>query len=152
MKKNESNKKESKPPQIEDTQTLTIKYSFFKEQAEVAVKELQRLDMVKNDFLAAKETLEGITKARKGDKVLLPIGGNSYVNMTIDEPNDVLVGVGAGTVLNKSTGDALKAVNEELDDLEKRAKELIQNIKFSENELAKVAPLLQKMQQQQPQK
>ena len=126
--KKENNKTENKPKQVEDAQTLSIKYSFFKEQAEVATQELQRLDMVKNDFMGAKETLEGINKAKKGDKVLLPIGGNAYINMTIDEPDGVLVGVGAGTVLNKSTKDALKAVDNELEILGKRAKELVQNI------------------------
>ncbi|MFH1786658.1 MAG: prefoldin subunit alpha [archaeon] len=151
MKKRKEKQKPEQRAQAspEGPQELAIRYSFFKEQGEIALNELQRLASVRNDFLASKETIEGIRTAQKGDKVLLPIGGNAYVRAIVDSNDEVLLGVGAGTVLNKPVDDAIKVMDKELEVLRKRENELVSNIKFSEEQIKEILPKLEKYRPQQ---
>jgi prefoldin alpha subunit len=80
-----------------------------------------RLDIVRaaiNEVTLAHTTLEGLTKLQNGDDTLVPVGGGSYVRMKIADSRKLVMGVGAGTAIEKdvpSCIDELKLRIQELD-------------------------------------
>ncbi len=140
-----SPKKQSKSR--EDEQGIAMKYSFFKQQAETAVKELDSLNMAIADLATAKIVLEDVKKAKEGEDVLIPIGGNAFINVSVKDVKKVLVGVGADVVMQKPIEEALDTLNENLDKLGKREKTVIDQVQSAEKELQKLAPDVKKIQE-----
>jgi len=124
-----------------------MKYSFFKQQAETAVKELDSLNMAIADLATAKIVLEDVKKAKEGEDVLIPIGGNAFINVSVKDVKKVLVGVGADVVMQKPIEEALDTLNENLDKLGKREKTVIDQVQSAEKELQKLAPDVKKIQE-----
>jgi prefoldin alpha subunit len=80
-----------------------------------------RLDIVRtaiNEVALAHATLEGLTKLQDGDDTLVPVGAGSYIRMKIADSKKLVMGIGAGTALEKdvpSSIDELKGRVQELD-------------------------------------
>ena len=138
-----------KKPKAKDTpQEIALRYNFFKAQTEQDIQELRNLGLIKNDHLVAKATLENIKNIKEGNELLLPLGGNVFVNATISSVSDVFMDVGSNVILKKSAADAISKLTELLEELSKREKDLVSNIKFYENEMQDLMPKIQAIQQQ----
>jgi len=80
-----------------------------------------RLDIVRaaiSEVTLAHATLEGLTKLQDGDDTLVPVGAGSYVRMKIADSKKLVMGIGAGTAMEKdvvSSIDELKSRIMELD-------------------------------------
>jgi len=146
-KKTETATAEKKPKKVDTPEELAIRYNFFKSQAEHDLQELQKLELVKNDHLVAKATLSSIQQVEKDNDLLLPIGGNVFVNGTLSDPENVLMEIGSGVAVRKSVPDAIAKLDSLLEELANREKELASNIKFYENEIQEMLPKIQKYQE-----
>jgi prefoldin alpha subunit len=80
-----------------------------------------RLNMVGaaiNEVTLAHATLEGLTRLQDGDDTLVPVGAGSYVRMRIADSKKLIMGVGAGTAIEKDVPgsiDELKVRIQEMD-------------------------------------
>lgn len=81
-----------------------------------------RLDIVRaatNEISLAHSTLEGLKKLQEGDAVLVPVGAGSYIRMTIADSKKLVMGVGAGTALEKDVESSVQELNSRLQELDK---------------------------------
>ncbi len=79
-------------------------YSIIGNSMNVALRELQELN-------SAQKTLESMETV-SGKETLTSIGGDFYVTSMVADPNKVIVGVGAGVLVEKNIDDAKLYVSE----------------------------------------
>ena len=77
--------------------------------------------------------------------VLFPIGGGTYVDAQAKKTSTVLFDVGAGIVIEKPSEDAIKKIQERIEDLQRtqeRIASMIQQIQSEASELSEKAQRL----------
>jgi len=82
----------------------------------------QRISMVNatlTDLAYANATLDGLEKEKENAEMIVPIGGSSYVQVKLVNPDKVIVGLGAGVSVEKTLTDAKTTLKERLVELEK---------------------------------
>jgi prefoldin alpha subunit len=77
------------------------------------------LNAVAQDLTYANMTLESLEKEKENSEILVPIGGTSYIRTKLDNPNQIIVGVGAGVSVEKTRQEAKDIINKRLEDLQK---------------------------------
>jgi len=87
---------------------------------------LNVLNAFHNELQMADNTLEGLTGGEGDLRVLVPLGGGSYVNALIEDPEKVLVGVGAGVSIEKDRKEAIQSLKEQQNQIES-ARQSLQN-------------------------
>lgn len=72
----------------------------------------------------ARATLEALQGMRRGEEVLLPVGGGNFVRASLADEGKVLSSVGSGYSVEGPVGDALRRVEASLAALREAAKRL----------------------------
>ena len=83
----------------------------------------QRLELVQaylNNFRAGLMVLEEIEEKKEGEEMLMNVGGSIFVQAKLLDPANVTRSIGSGVRIVQSVEDAKKAVQEQIDDLEKQ--------------------------------
>jgi prefoldin alpha subunit len=94
----------------------------FRAQLESIAQNQQLVQMSLEELGRAKETLSQYQKAKQGDELLVPIGGNSFVFARVGDNAKAIVGIGTGISVEKSMDEAIKTMDD-------RAAELIESMK-----------------------
>jgi prefoldin alpha subunit len=115
----------------EITRNLTL-LEYYKQQLESIDMQLQYLQSTLADYQRAKITVEQLHMVDENSEILIPIGAGTFVNGSLKNASNVLIGVGAGIVIEKP-------VNQTVVKLEERIKRIQEN-------LEKMASLGQKIQ------
>jgi prefoldin alpha subunit len=90
-----------------------------------------RLDIVRNainEVSLAHATLEGLTKLQEGDDTLVPIGGGSYVRMKIADSKKLVMGIGAGTAMEKDVVGSIEELKARVQELDKARNSIQQQL------------------------
>lgn len=99
----------------QEAQQLVAKHNAYQSHAESISQQIQSLQMSILDCDRAIQTLDGIAGGPKD--TMIPIGSGSFVYATINEPDKVVVGVGAGISAEKKTEDAKDILSNRKDKL-----------------------------------
>jgi len=81
-----------------------------------------RIDVIAaalSETLTAIQTLEGAKGRPEGTDALLPIGSGSFIKSKISNPEVIMIGVGAGVVVEKSVDDSIKDLRLRSSELER---------------------------------
>ncbi len=90
-----------------------------------------RLDIVRNaigEVTLAHATLEGLTKLQEGDDALVPVGAGSYVRMKIADSKKLVMGIGAGTAMEKDIPSSIDDLKSRIMELEKARNSIQQQL------------------------
>ena len=108
----------------EITRNLTL-IEYFKQQLESIEMQLQYLQSTLVEYQRAKMTVEHLSAVDDNSDILLPIGAGTFVNASLKNASNVLIGVGAGIVIEKTVDEALGKLDERMqriqENLEKMA-------------------------------
>jgi len=115
----------------EQLNSLEMQYSYL--QAAIA------------DYTKAKMTLEQLSKTDDGTDVLLPIGGSTFINATAKNTSKVLFDIGGGVVAEKTSDDAIKKIDERIENLQKTQERLSSMAQQIQTEAAEVSDKAQKL-------
>ena len=81
-----------------------------------------RLDIVTGalaETQTAKSTLEGTKTSGKNAQMLIPIGSGSFVKAKLEDPEHIIIGVGAGVCLEKTFDDSIRDLSLRSSELDK---------------------------------
>jgi prefoldin alpha subunit len=92
---------------------------YFEQTAETLQQRLSMLNAALSDLSYANMTLEGIEKEKENAEMLVPIGGGSYINVKLANPEKVIVGMGAGVNIEKTLPEAKSIVKQRIEELQK---------------------------------
>ena len=95
------------------TKNLTL-IEYYKQQLESIEMQLQYLQSTLMDYQRAKMTVEHLSAVDENSDILIPVGAGTFVNGSLKNASNVLIGVGAGVVLEKSGDDAVKKLDERI--------------------------------------
>jgi prefoldin alpha subunit len=82
----------------------------------------QRLQVVLasvSELRVAKQSLDDLKTVKKGSNLLVPVGGATFINASLGDLDKVVMGIGSDVSVEMSLEDALKDVNERLEEMEK---------------------------------
>jgi prefoldin alpha subunit len=97
----------------EITKNLTM-IEYYKQQLESIDAQLQYLSTVLAEYQRAKMTVEQLHAADPNTEVLIPLGGGTFVNGSVKDTSNVLIGIGACLVVEKSMEDALAKLDDRI--------------------------------------
>jgi prefoldin alpha subunit len=103
----------------EELRKLNIELRYLEQTAEAIQSRINMINAVITDLTYANIALEGLEKEKENSELLVPIGGNSYIKAKLDNPDKIIVGMGAGVSVEKSSKEAKEIVKQRLENLEK---------------------------------
>lgn len=103
----------------DDLRKLSLEIRFFEETAGALQSRINMVNAVITDLTYANMTLEGLEKHKGDEELFVPIGGNSYIKARLQDPDKVIVGMGAGVSVEKTLPEAKEIIKKRLEELEK---------------------------------
>jgi prefoldin alpha subunit len=103
----------------EEFRRLNMELRLLEQTAETLQSRMNMINAAATDLRYAQTTLEGLDKENEKSELLVPVGGTSYIRARLDNPNQVIVGMGAGVSVEKTREEAKGIIKKRLDDLEK---------------------------------
>ena len=103
----------------EELRRLSVEIRLLEETAQALQSRANMVNAIIKDLTYAKMTLEGLEKNKTGSELLVPVGGSSYIRASLQDPDKVIVGIGAGVSVEKTTQEAKEIIKKRLEDLEK---------------------------------
>jgi len=103
----------------EEIRKISVELRLLEQTAETLQSRLSMLNAVAQDLTYANMTLESLEKEKENSEILVPIGGTSYIRTKLDNPNKIIVGIGAGVSVEKTRQEAKDVINKRLEDLQK---------------------------------
>ena len=107
---------------------LSVEMRFLEQTAEAIQSRINMINAVITDLTYANMTLEGLEKEKENSELMVPIGGNSYIKARLANPNQVIVGMGAGISVEKTLQEAKDIIKNRLENLEKSKANLQQQL------------------------
>ena len=101
----------------EEIRKISVELRMLEQTAEALQSRLSMLNAVSQDLTYANMTLDSLEK--ENSELLVPIGGTSYIRAKLDNPDKIIVGIGAGVSVEKTRQEAKEVIKKRLEDLEK---------------------------------
>lgn len=112
----------------EELRKLSVEIRFLEQTAEAAQSRINVINAVITDLNYANMALEGLEKEKENAELLVPIGGNSYIRAKLDNPDKLIVGMGAGVSAERTLQESKEIVKKRLENLEKTRDSLQQQL------------------------
>ncbi len=97
----------------EITRNLTL-IEYYKQQLESIDLQVQYLQSTLADYQRAKMTVENLHAAEENTEILIPIGGGTFVNGSLKNSSNVLIGIGSCLVMEKPVDQAVTKLDERI--------------------------------------
>jgi prefoldin alpha subunit len=110
---------EKVPPDDEDFQKSLMQLRVFEGSARALQARLEMVNAALNEFSLASTTLEGVKTQKSDEDALIPVGGGSYVRVKLSDISKIVMGVGAGVVVEKPIQDSINEIKERIADFDK---------------------------------
>jgi len=117
----------------------------YKEQLNTLDMQAQYLQAALNEYNKAKITLENLNKSDNNTEALIPIGGSVYLYANIKDTSKVLLNIGAGISTEKSFEDAIRKIDERVENIQKNQDRLTMMAQQLQAEAEEVSNKAQKL-------
>lgn len=128
---------------------LVVELNLLEEASNEFQTRLNIIDTGLAEMRLAASSLEGLKSEAKGSSIFVPIGGGSYVKAEVSDVENIIVGVGAGVVVEKTIKEATESVGKKLAELEglrqSVQKQLLQVLQRMEEVRTKINDLSSKL-------
>jgi len=103
----------------EQLRRLTVELRFLENNAEEIQSRINMTNAIISDLTYASMTLEGLEKEKENSELFVPIGSNSYIKARLQNPDKIIIGMGAGVSIEKTLPEAKEIIKKRLDNLDK---------------------------------
>ena len=103
----------------EELRKLSVELRMLEQTAEALQSRLSMINAVATDLTYANMALENLDIEKENAELLVPIGGTSYIRARLDNPDKIIVGLGAGVSAEKTRQEAKEIIKKRLEDLGK---------------------------------
>jgi prefoldin alpha subunit len=103
----------------EELRKLSVELRMLEQTAEALQSRLSMINAVATDLTYANMALENLDVEKENAELLVPIGGTSYIRAKLDNPDKIVVGLGAGVSAEKTRQEAKEIIKKRLEDLGK---------------------------------
>ncbi len=103
----------------EELRRLSVELRFLEQTEEAIQSRINMVNAVITDLTYANMTLEGLEKEKENSELFVPIGSSSYIKAKLENPDKVIVGMGAGVSIEKTLQETKEIIKKRLENLEK---------------------------------
>ncbi|MDI6718464.1 MAG: prefoldin subunit alpha [Methanomicrobiales archaeon] len=121
-----------------ELQTLQVYLNEYGQQMEIMGRQLEAIEQRRLESAAAIEALQSL-KEQGGGVVLLPLGGGVTLRVRVEQPDKVLVNIGADVVVEKTNDDARVFLQDRATELEALAKRVASSMDQIRNQMTEIA-------------
>jgi len=112
----------------EKMRKLSVELRYLEQTAETIQSRINMINAVLTDLAYANMALEGAEKEKENSELLVPIGGSSYLKAKLENPDKVVVGMGAGVSVEKTLQEAKEIIKKRRENVEKSSLSLQQQL------------------------
>ncbi|MBA7541920.1 Prefoldin subunit alpha [subsurface metagenome] len=136
---------EGEMKQQAEAQSLVLKLRQYQAQAETASQELMFVRQAIGEHEKAIETIKQLKKMKAGDELIVPIGANSSVYVTLSDTDKIIVRIGGGVSAEKDHDSSIEYLKENKEELENSLREMTGTLQRMEQEAQKLQARLQEI-------
>ncbi len=103
----------------EELRKLSVELRLLEQTVEAIQARINMVNAVSTDLTYATMALDGLEQEKENAELLIPLGGNSYVRARLENPDKLIVGIGAGVSVEKTLPETKEIVRKRLEDLSK---------------------------------
>ena len=115
----------------------------YRAQLDALLKQDEILRLNVEEFLRARDTLEGIKEKKSGDEILMPIGANFFVHAKLSDTENVISNLGSTIAAGEKIEDAIKRLEYHIGELNKAGQELTNKVTELESTCTTITQQLQ---------
>lgn len=97
----------------------------YQERMDAIYQQVTLIEELLAEYRRVKSALDEISKAKEGEEILVPLGGNIFIYASLKDNSSVMTGVGGGVVTEKSISKAVTFVDKKIEELLKEEENLI---------------------------
>ncbi len=136
---------ERESAQQAEVQSLLLQLRQYQAQAETASQELMFVRQAIGEHEKAIETIKQLKKLKAGDELIVPVGANSSVYVTLSNTDKVIVRIGGGVSAEKDPDSSIEYLTEKRGELENSQREMTGVLQKMEQEAQKLQARLQEL-------
>jgi len=136
---------EKEREQQAELQSLLLKLRQYQAQAEQMSQELLFVRQAISDHDKAIETIKQLKKMKAGDELIVPIGANSSVYVTLSSTDKIIVRVGGGVSAEKDPDSSIEYLSGMKAELENSQREMTGVLQRIEQEAQTLQARLQEL-------
>lgn len=129
----------------QEVQTLRSYAAEYSQQFELLSQQLRFIESARAESLASIEALETLAAADGEISTLLSLGGGVSVRATVADTKKMLVGIGAGVTVEKSTEEAVSFLRDRITEMDASGKRLSESLGKLQSQMAAVEQRMQEI-------
>ena len=129
----------------QEVQTLRSYAAEYSQQFELLSQQLRFIESARAESLASIEALETLAAADGEVSTLLSLGGGVSVRATVLDTKKMLVGIGAGVTVEKSTEEAVSFLRDRNTEMDASGKRLSESLGKLQSQMAAVEQRMQEI-------
>lgn len=102
-----------------DVQDKYLQFQLLLQQENQIEQAVKALNKQKEELQILKQSLEEISNTKKSSDLLVPLGGGIFLKATLNDNEEILMNVGAKTVIKKSPKEAVKIIENQFKEIDK---------------------------------
>jgi prefoldin alpha subunit len=128
-----------------EVQSLLLRLRQYQAQGEATSQELLFVRQAIGEHEKAIETIKQLKKMKAGDELIVPIGANSSVYVTLSTTDKIIVRLGGGVSAEKDQDSSIAYLTEKRGELENSQREMTGVLQKMEQEAQKLQARLQEL-------
>jgi prefoldin alpha subunit len=145
MEERETGLSEKEREQQAELQSLLLRLRQYQAQGEQKTQELLFIRQAINDHEKAIETIKHLKKMKAGDELIVPIGANSSVYVTLSTTDKIIVRIGGGVSAERDPDSSIAYLSEMKTELENTQRETTSILQRIEQEAQVLQARLQEL-------
>ena len=129
----------------QEVQTLRSYAAEYSKQFELLSQQLRLIESARAESLASIEALETLAAADGEVSTLLSLGGGVSVRATVLDTKKMLVGIGAGVTVEKSTEEAVSFLRDRIIEMDASGKRLSESLGKLQSQMAAIEQRMQEI-------
>ncbi len=132
----------------EDIRRLVAAYQQYQSQADAIVHQISLTQLTAEGLDRASKAVEAMNTATEGQEMLVPIGSGSFVYAKLASKDKVVLNVGAGVSIEKTTAEAKEALKARQTEVSEGSKKLNEMLSRIDQEMQRIQTIMARYEQQ----
>jgi prefoldin alpha subunit len=116
--------------QREELEQIVEMINQYREQSNQLYMQLNIINESINEHTIARETIKRYRDIEQGSETLIPVGGNVYIKGDVSADKNLIIGVGARYMMEKSIDECIEILNSRISALESGRDRVAENTRM----------------------
>lgn len=119
-----------------DIQKLYSEFQLIDNQIKMLQQQISTLNAQLHELVSTTKNLDDLKNVKPGTEIFVPINSGVYAKAEIKDNNELIVNVGANTVVNKNVEDTKKTIETQINELKNLQTQMVDELNQMTNQAA----------------